>query len=365
MLTILFTHFPALHTPRLLLAFCFLLRAGSIAAQETKPDSSLRFFGIPLVFYTPDTRWGFGAAGILTFPTRPTRSSVTFNFSYTQNKQVLIFLPYQWFGNGGKWRAYGELGWYRYRYQYFGIGNEYANDYLETYTARFPRFRLTAAKKLKAKHLLGLRLFLDDYHIVSASQGGEIEQKKVTGTGGGISSSVGPVWILDTRDNAFFPRKGWLTELALTGDHQLTGSDFEFARCSLDVARYFPFGKNVLAVNAIAIFTAGDVPFFQLPQIGGPRRLRGYPDGKFRDRHLLLAQAEFRFPLFWRFKGVVFGGGGTVLGQVGESAKFRPNAGAGLRVEFDRRQKLHLRIDYGIGEGKGNSGFYATLGEAF
>ena len=93
--------------------------------------------------------------------------------------------------------------------------------------------------------------------------------------------------------------------------------------------------------------------------------MRGYPDGKFRDRHLLLAQAELRFPLFWRFKAVVFGGGGTVFGKVGESAKIRPNAGAGLRIEFDRRQKLHIRIDYGIGEGKANSGFYATLGEAF
>jgi hypothetical protein len=34
-------------------------------------------------------------------------------------------------------------------------------------------------------------------------------------------------------------------------------------------------------------------------------------------------------------------------------------------VEFDRRQKLHLRLDYGFGEGKGNSGLYVTIGEAF
>jgi hypothetical protein len=34
-------------------------------------------------------------------------------------------------------------------------------------------------------------------------------------------------------------------------------------------------------------------------------------------------------------------------------------------VEFDRRQKLHLRLDYGFGEGKGNSGLYVTIVEAF
>lgn len=349
----------------LLIAFCQLFYVGKMVAQATSRDSTVRFFGVPLIFYTPDTRWGFGAAGIVTFPTQPIRSSVTFNFSYTQNKQILIFLPYQWFSQGNQWRVYGELGWYRYLYQYFGIGNEHPNDYFETYTARFPRIRVTAAKRVQANHLLGLRVYWDDYNIVSVSPGGEIAQAEVTGAGGGVSSAIGPIWIVDSRDNAFYPTKGWLTELALTGEHRITGSDFKFARYALDVARYFPIGKSVLATHGIAVFTTGDVPFFQFPQIGGPRRLRGYPDGKYRDRHMLLAQAEFRFPIVWRFKGVLFGGGGTVFGKAGESVKFRPNAGAGLRIEFDRKQKLHVRIDYGIGHGKGNSGVYVTLGEAF
>jgi len=358
----------------LLIAFCQFLHVGKTAAQvirhdslphETRRDSSLSFFGVPLLFYTPDTRWGIGAAGIVTFPTRPRRSNLTFNVSYTQNKQILVFFPFQWLSHQNRYRVYGELGWYRYLYQYFGIGNEHSNDYLETYTAKFPRIRVTAAKRVQEKHLIGLRVFLDVYNIISASPNGEIAKAEVTGAEGGISSSAGPVWISDTRDNAFYPSTGWLTEFALTGEHWITGSDYKFARCSIDVARYFPFGKNVMAINGIAIFTAGDVPFFQFPQIGGTRRLRGYPDGKFRDRHLLIAQAEFRFPIVWRFKGVVFGGGGTVFGKAGESAKFRPNGGAGLRIEFDRRQKLHLRIDYGIGDGKGNSGIYITLGEAF
>lgn len=348
-----------------LVAFLFVFRLNTCAAQSAARDSSLRFFGVPLLFYTPDTRWGIGAAGILTFPTHPLRSSVTFNFSITQNRQLLIFMPYSWFGNNNRWRAYGELGWYRYLYQYFGIGNRTPNDYIETYTARFPRIRITAAKRLKAPNSLGIRFFLDDFHIVSSSEGGEINAGTAPGARGGVSSSVGPVWVYDSRDNAFFPRKGWLAEGVFTADHRLSGSDFSFVRCSLDIARYFSVGKTVLAAHGIAIFTAGDVPFFQMPQIGGPRRLRGYPDGKYRDRHLLMAQAEWRFPLFWRFKGVFFGGGGTVMGRPGEKARFRPNAGAGLRIEFDRRQKLHLRIDYGIGKGAGNSGFYATVGEAF
>lgn len=344
---------------------CILLPAGKATAQETRRDSSLSFFGVPLVFYTPDTRWGAGAAGIITFPTRPKRSNLTFNFSYTQNKQILIYFPYQWLSHNNRWRFYGEVGWYRYLYRYFGIGNNRPNDYVETYTAKYPRVRLTAAKSVQEKNLLGLRCYVDDYHIASVSPGGELEYGGLTGARGGLSSSFGPIWISDSRDNAFYPRKGWLAEFAITGESWLTGSNFKYLRSSMDVAWYVPIGKNVLAFNGLSVFTAGDVPFFQFPQIGGQRRLRGYPDGKYRDRHLFIAQAEFRFPIIWRFKGVVFGGTGTVFGKAGETARFRPNAGAGLRIEFDRRQKLHLRIDYGIGKGKGNSGLYVTFGEAF
>ncbi|HLP92501.1 MAG TPA: BamA/TamA family outer membrane protein [Saprospiraceae bacterium] len=334
--------------------------------KASRRDSTITVLGVPLVFFTPDTRWGAGLAGIITFPTRPRRSSLTFNASYTQNKQLQIYFPFSFLGNRNRWRVYGEIGWYRYLYRYFGIGNKIPNDYVETYTARYPRVRVTAATKVKSKHLVGIRFYLDDYTIASSTSGGLIEQGLVPGARGGVTSSVGPVWIADSRDNAFFPRTGLLAEFALTGEHKLTGSDFLFARCSLDVAKYFPIGRhNVLAVNAIGIFTAGDVPFFQFPQIGGQRRLRGYPDGKYRDRHLVLAQAEFRFKIYWRFKGVLFAGAGTVFGQPNEKPHLRPNGGAGIRVEFDRRQKLHLRLDYGFGEGKGNNGMYVTLGEAF
>lgn len=357
-----------------LFLLCFFLdldfTAAQIPRQDSIPtgsrrDSVVSFFGVPLLYYSPDTRWGAGAAGIITFPTRPRRSNLTFNASYTQRDQILIFFPFQWLSHQNRFRVYGEVGWYRYLYRYFGVGNKHPNDYTEYYTAKYPRFRVTVATKVHEKHSLGLRTFFDLYQISTVSPGGELEKGLVRGARGGISSSIGPIWISDSRDNAFYPSSGWLTEIAFMGDNRFTGSDFKFARFTFDASRYIPFGKNVLAINGIAAFTVGGVPFFQYPQIGGPRRLRGYPDGKFRDRHMVITQAEFRFPIYWRIKGVVFCGGGTVFGKTGETARLRPNGGAGLRFEFDRRQKIHLRLDYGIGEGKGNSGVYVMLGEAF
>ena len=344
----------------LLCAFSAAVRAQSPAP----PDTTLRLFGVPLVFYSPDTRWGFGAAGIVTFRGQPQRSSVTFSLAYTQRKQWLLWFPYQIFSRRGQWRAYGEVGFYRYLYQYFGVGNRYPFGYIETYTARYPRFRVNVLRRLTDRHSAGFRYWLDDYRIVEKEARGEIAEGKILGAEGGFSSAAGPVWLYDSRDNPFYPRKGWLVEGTVYGEHRLTGSDFAYLRSSLDGAGYFPVGpRHVLVVQAVAQFTAGGSPFFSLPQIGGTRLLRGYPAGKFRDRHLLLAQAEWRFALLWRLKGAAFAGAGSVFGSPGEVLRWRPNGGAGIRFEVDRKQHIHFRADYGFGDGV--SGFYLTVGEAF
>jgi outer membrane protein assembly factor BamA len=347
-----------------------------ISAQDTvseKPDSSARkpekkvkIFAVPLLFYSYDTRWGAGVGGILTFPGKPLRSSITISTAFTQREQILLFFPFQWYSGNGKWRAYGELGWFRYFYQYFGIGNTYSNQFAEPYTAQYPRLRLTLASNLNARQLAGLRLQFDDFTMIKVQEGGEIDRKLLTGSEGGRLSSIGAVWLYDSRDNQFFPHKGAFVELSTFAGNQRIGSNFKHLRLSADAARYFPIGKKqILVIHGALQFSAGDIPFFLLPQLGGPRRLRGYPDGKFRDLHSALLQSEFRFPLFWRFKGVGFLATGAVFGRKNEAVRLRPNAGAGLRFEFDRTQHLHLRLDYGFGLGKNNNSFYLTIGEAF
>ena len=335
-------------------------------AQRALPDSTTRVFGLPILFFSPDTQLGGGALGIVTFAGQPFRSSISFGIAYTQQKQFLLYMPYQLFSSNQQWRAYGELGWYRYVYQYFGIGNKYPNTFVEKYTAQYPRLRISALHRMKGQHYGGLRWYFDDYRIKETTDAGEIANGTLTGANGGIASAVGGVWLFDSRDNQFFPGKGWLIEASLTGDGHLTGSSFGYARFSFDAVHYQTIGeRHKLAINLSSIFSSPGGPFFSLPYLGGGRRLRGYPDGKFRDRNLILAQAEWRFPICWRFKGVVFGGGGTVFGAEGENLKIRPNGGLGLRFEFDRKQQLHLRVDYGFGVGKGNSGAYITIGEAF
>jgi outer membrane protein assembly factor BamA len=351
----------------LLFALPLFLTFGSSAQENGRSpvDTSVRVLAVPVLFYTPDTRWGGGAAGVLSFRGEPLRSSITFSFAYTQRKQVLLWFPYQWYSKQGDWRAFGEVGWFRYIFQYFGVGNGYPNDYLEKYTAQFPRLRLSALRRFAPRQYVGLRINMDKYKILESEPMRDIALERVFGAKGGRSSAGGFAWLLDSRDSPFYPHQGWLIDVGITGEHpQATGSDYQYLRFAADMAHYIrlPKGK-IIALHAAADLTQGDVPFFLLPSLGGTKKLRGYFDGKFRDSNMALLQSEFRAPLFWRLKAALFSGVGIVWGREGEAARLRPNIGAGLRVEIDRKQQIHARLDYGVG--KGSAGFYLTVGEAF
>ena len=202
-----------MHFLRLL--FCcslLLLLVNRSQAQEITQDSSVRFFGVPLVFFSSDTKWGGGAGGVLTFPGYRLRSSVTFSLTYTQRKQWLALFPFVWYGRRGNWRVYGEAGWVNYTYRYFGLGNNYSNDYVEYYKAEYPRLRITATRSINRRLSAGLRTYLEGYRIIEKEPGKELDQHKVIGAEGGFSSGLGLVALLDTRRNQFFPRNGWYVE---------------------------------------------------------------------------------------------------------------------------------------------------------
>ncbi len=355
----------------ILLCVCTL---GTIKAQKDtipKSPNRLKVIGLPVVFFSPDTKFGGGAGGLLTFNFKndsigARRSSVTVGAVYTQLNQLLLYFPFQLFPRNQAYWISGEVGYYRYVFNFFGTGNNISPDYIEKYNAVFPRFRLNAVKKIKPNLFVGFRYAFDDFKYTRVDSGGILDKRQVTGATGGRVSGIGTQLNYDTRDALFFPRNGYVLEAYLYGEGQLTGSDFAYQRLSVDASRYFPIGKNsVVAVNAAAVLSFGDVPFHQMPVIGGTKRLRGYFEGKYRDNNLLLLQSEWRFPLYKRFGGVIFGGLGEVTDKLSGWSldNVRYNFGTGLRFTIDKAQHINIRADYGIGYK--SSGFYLTIGEAF
>ena len=341
------------------------------AQKKEKSPNRFKIVALPVAFYTPDTKWGGGAGGLSTFNFKrdslgARRSSVTVGVVYTQLRQVLLYFPFQLFPHNQRYWIAGEVGYFKYIFNYFGTGNNIDPGYIEKYDAVFPRIRLNMSRKIGQNLYAGLRYAFDDFEFTKRAPEGLLVKNEVPGSNGGRISGIGAGFNYDTRNSIFFPNKGLLAEGIVYAESAVTGSQFKYQRVSFDVSNYYGLGKKgVLALNAATVLSFGEVPFHQMPVIGGTKRMRGYFEGKYRDKHLLLVQGEFRQPLFWRLGAVVFGGLGVVGNDFAGLAlqNTRYNYGGGIRFLLDKAQKINIRADYGIGYK--SKGFYLTFGEAF
>ncbi len=340
-------------------------------AQNEKPEKRNSLTVLPILFNTPETSWGFGAGSIYAFrfknePDSLRPSQVTLGFAYTLKKQILSYFNYQLFLKQEKYLLYGEFGYFRYVFNFYGVGNTIDPDFEEAYDVAFPRIRATALMRLNESWYVGPRIWFDDFQITDRAPDGLLIQDGIVGNNGGKTLGIGAVAIHDTRDHIFYPRKGKYIELATLFNSKGMGSDYNFQKYSIDYAQYFDLKRNqILAFNLYGVATTGTVPFQEMALIGGTKKMRGYYEGRFRDNHLLMVQTEYRFPVFWRFKGVVFGSTGLVSDTWSnfQIKHLRYTVGAGLRFLLSKKEQIHLRLDYGIG--KNTSGFYLTFGEAF
>ena len=134
----------------------------------------------------------------------------------------------------------------------------------------------------------------------------------------------------------------------------------------IDLRKYITvFRKQVLAFQTIININHGNTPIRSLSMLGGSGIMRGYYAGRYRDNNLYAIQAEYRAPLWWRFGIAGFAG----LGEVSDKIKdaylmgFKYSVGGGLRFAVKPKEKLNVRLDYGIGNK--STGYYFTIAESF
>jgi outer membrane protein assembly factor BamA len=155
----------------------------------------------------------------------------------------------------------------------------------------------------------------------------------------------------DSRDHVLLPTQGGYHYAAMVVFHAALGSDFDYLLWTLDLRRFLRLsadGTHVLALQALAELRGLSPPFYELGKLGGPRSMRGYYEGRYRDQHYLTGQAEYRFPIYWRFGGVLFAALGEVFGQDPlRLDRVRWCAGGGLRVRFGT--DVIIRLDVGLG----------------
>jgi outer membrane protein assembly factor BamA len=191
--------------------------------------------------------------------------------------------------------------------------------------------------------------------------------------------------LVDKRDNIANPYKGYFASLSIRFNPKISRSTQQSVMASYDLRYYLGLDKNrprhILAFWSYGTFVmSGNVPYLALPSIGWDtynRSGRGYIQGRYRGVDMVYMEAEYRFPISSNglFGGVAFVNNTFAKGidYDVETQKFSeqklfskgaPAAGVGFRMKMDKRARVNLTVDYGMGLDK-SSGIYFSMQEAF
>ncbi|MFN0276689.1 MAG: BamA/TamA family outer membrane protein [Chitinophagales bacterium] len=360
-------------------------------------QTSKKFFIVPLIAFKPETSWAFGAGAVYSFkPTNdyvansPGYASDSIAISQTNPSKIIAYTVYTLknqfqFDAGGSvytkdnlWYLYANFAFYRYPSSFFGIGNNTSSQNEERYTNTHPYILLHAQKNVAKNIYAGGKIFFEHTKIFDIDSGTILFNEEIPGEEGGLNTGIGPWFTFDSRNNVNYSTKGIKAEVSTVLHNQIFGSDYNYLENNINVSYFLPVISNhILAINGYAEFLPGSPPFNRMAELGGGERMRGNYEGRFRDKHYLTVQAEYRMP-FGKFFGVhLFGGTGEVANEFSAFSfnGLKYSFGAGGRIFIIPKDKLSLRIDYAFGsksiyddeKGKNvfDKGLYVTIGEAF
>lgn len=353
------------------LLFCRCFFQSGISFAQTQDSTLFKNSIIPIAFFLPETSLGFGITGITTFrpsqaPKTERPSQIIYSAVYTLKNQILLFAPYEIYLNQQHVRLKGEIGYYRYFYNFYGVGPLSRTEDFETYSVNFPRidFNYALSKNKKVYYGLGFQF---DYFDIITEPNTFLNTTQPTGYAGGVKANLEALLFYDTRNNIFAPSKG--SYLQFNVEYSLPDfiSPFNYALVNLDFRTFIPLRDTwTLALRYNSTHASADTPFFDLPYLATPNRARGLNDRRFLVDNIISGIAELRYPLYKRFSGVAF----TSTNFLYQNKFYDVNmaivkltAGIGIRYELSKTEKTSLRLD--VATSDGDIQFYITTNEAF
>ncbi|MFP2997546.1 BamA/TamA family outer membrane protein [Spongiivirga sp. MCCC 1A20706] len=348
-------------------------RENTIKSDTINTSKSIKFIGIPIAFYTPETEFAFGGGGQLfllnksnQYNARP--SNILFSGIYTLNEQIMFEVKPQIYLGSGNYFIDASYLLEIYPNQFWGIGAKTPDENLEIYKQTTHALRLAFLKRLPPDLNFGFEYTFKNHDISEVEEDGILDSGSVLGGDRAVVSALGAIFNLDSRDNTGSPTSGQFLQAKAQFSTKLLGATSGFNKYVIDLRAYSVVNeKSTLATQIYAETNYGDIPFQSLASYGGGTRARGYFFGRFIDNHMYVVQAEYRYRFKPRWTAAAFG----LIGEVAErpekffnSDTFKPSFGAGIRYKIFKDQDTYLRFDIGSGI-DGNSGIYFGVNEAF
>lgn len=363
--------------------FAILVPASAVAQEVgTKGDSTSlsyrnRLTALPYVSYSPQTKVQFGVAGGYQFKwggmardaeTRP--SYFAANLAYTTKGQWTTYAESSVLTPHSRWWLVGRASVGYFPLFYYGVGPLTNEADTNLMSHRFVRLEAKTLRRLTGQLYMG-----PYYRLISIfNLRWQFPSRIATdleGGSGGVSSALGFTVLVDRRNSVTTPTRGHYFQVDYLRDARLFGSDFGYSHVGIDARTYVPIrrGRDVIALAAYADFNGRRVPIQAMALLSNYTSqvvMRGVYLGRFRDRHELVAQADYRGHLKGRVGYVVFGSSGNVFGSPGtdlfDAVKF--TYGAGLRFNVNPADPLNIRVDYTL-TSFGGGGLSIGATEAF
>lgn len=343
----------------------------SQATSRSTPVSTLKFAGFPIAGYTPETRIMGGVYTQFLFgdPAIKRPSSVGLSLLLSQNRQFSINVIPEFWWNDNRYHLAGELKWQHWPDKFYGIGNDTRAEDEEFYVSRILGIKLDLMKSVYRDLYTGILLEIESNDIVEYDTAADaiLPGGTIPGSDYSIISGVGLGTAWDTRSDILLPSSGAYYQFRLVFFNELMGSTYSYTKWIVDLRKYWELGnEHLLYVQLYGKFLWGkEIPFRNMALLGGDKFLRGYFQGRYRDHNMFLAQAEYHSPPLWRFSLVAFAGAGDVFHSASTlgNLHIKPAGGIGLRYRVFRDRRMNVRLDAAVG--RGDSGIYLGILEAF
>ena len=354
---------------------------GFIRKMYLRSDTSRKpgFVLLPALSSSPETGLEIGGAALLSFYTDTTdrKTDVSSVFGYatlTTKGQLKLSLNTNYWTPQNKIHYVASISYYNFPFNFYGVGNNTHLANVDLVHEKRYKFNLESDFYLGSNLYLGyvVGAFKYYYQFDRNRHGVLNSDPLVQDKRGGAAVYAGPSLIFDTRDNNTYSTRGIVFNAYCNVMHgAFINNGYEGAFFNMEYSEFFSFTKQlVLGVDVQEqSLIGGASPFYLLPQMGSDEMMRGYYEGRYRDRNYLAGQTELRYRINKRFGLAGFVGTGEVFHSDFSLDQLKPNYGGGLRYFFDPQKGLSMRLDYGVGQKpageKRESGFYIALGQAF
>lgn len=262
-----------------------------------------------------------------------------------------------------KYRADYTIYFYSFPCKFWGMGYDMGDD--DSNKSDMKRWQA----RFKASFLfhLGDNLYLGPMVSYDYVIGRRIERPELLNGMDQHTWNIGAGFsaVYDTRDVLTYPHRGFYINLSQCFRPRFMGNDYAFSTTELQVDAYQRVWKGaILAEDFRTMLNFGNPSWGMMALLGNSNSMRGYYEGRYRDKHKMEAQVELRQHVWKRNSLTTWVGAGTVFHKFSEmrSRHFLPNFGIGYRWEF--KKNVNVRLDYGFGKA-GQTGFLFSINEAF